>query len=263
MDYDEYERQLFAGQAAGYERGFAGLTAHATEALLDAAGVTKGTRLLDVGAGPGLQAAAAIARGAQVIAVDAEPSMVQAAARNVLGLDVRCAVLPELPLPDGAFDAVAGNFIINAVGDPAATVAELRRVLRAGGRLALTCWRYPPPSPALTVISQAIEAAGGPPQAAPVPPFRAYSAPGPFAGLLREAGFTGVHAELLSLEHRVEPGQWWAAEALEGGPGGLADQDDATVARAKSEFDRLVAQYATGDGQIILPATAVLASGTR
>jgi len=42
-------------------------------------------------------------------------------------------------------------------------------------------------------------------------------------------------------------------EALEGGPGGLADQDDATVARAKSEFDRLVAQYATGDGQIILP----------
>ncbi len=47
--------------------------------------------------------------------------------------------MSDLPLPDGAFDAVAGNFVINAVGDLAAALAELRRVLRGGGRLALTC----------------------------------------------------------------------------------------------------------------------------
>lgn len=38
-------------------------------------------------------------------------------------------------------------------------------------------------------------------------------------------------------------------------------QDDATIERIKTEFDRLAARYAAGDGMIALPATAVLASG--
>ena len=144
MDFDAYERRLWAGRATAYERGFARLTAHTAGLLLDAAGVETDTRLLDVGTGPGVVARAAVARGARVTAVDAEPSMAEAAARNVPGLDVRVAVLPDLPLPDGEFDAVTGNFVINAVGDPEATLAELGRVLHAGGRVALTCWDYPP-----------------------------------------------------------------------------------------------------------------------
>ena len=143
MDFDAYERELWAGRATAYERGFARLTAHTAGALLDAAGVGVGTRLLDVGTGPGVVARVAVARAARVTAVDAEPGMAEAAARNVPGLDVRVAVLPDLPLNDGEFDAVTGNFVINAVGDPAAVLAELRRVLRAGGRLALTCWTDP------------------------------------------------------------------------------------------------------------------------
>ena len=43
----------------------------------------------------------------------------------------------------------------------------------------------------------------------------------------------------------------------------IARQDDATIERVKNEFDRIAARYATGDGLIALPATAVLASGTR
>jgi len=200
-----------------------------------------------------------------VTAVDAEPSMAEAAASNVPGLDVRVAVLPDLPLPDGAFDAVTGNFVINAVGDPAAALAELRRVLRAGGRLALTTWRYPPP-PVLAVAAEAIEAAGVPwPQDIPVPPFRAYCAPDAFAGLLAAAGFTGASAQPLSWEHRVDPEQWWEVYLSAVGSSGvvIARQDRATVARIKTEFDRLVAPYAVDSGQVALPAVAVLASGTR
>ena len=59
MDFDAYERRLWAGRATAYERGFARLTAHTAEPLLDAAGVTAGTRLLDVGTGPGVVAGAA------------------------------------------------------------------------------------------------------------------------------------------------------------------------------------------------------------
>ena len=43
----------------------------------------------------------------------------------------------------------------------------------------------------------------------------------------------------------------------------IARQDDATIERIKSEFDRLAARYASGGGMVALPATAVLASGAR
>ena len=95
MDFDAYERRLWAGRAAAYERGFARLTAHTAGALLDAAGVEAGTRVLDVGTGPGVvagtAAGTAAARRAQVTAVDAEPSMAEATAHNLPGLDVRHA----------------------------------------------------------------------------------------------------------------------------------------------------------------------------
>src|SRR5215469_5574437 len=133
MDFDAYEQKLWAGRAGAYERGFARLTAHTAGPLLDAAGVTVGVRLLDMGTGPGVLAGAAVARGAQVTAVDAEPSMAKAAARNVPGLDVRVAVLPDLPLNNGEFDAVTGNFVINRVGDREAVLTELGRLLSMGG----------------------------------------------------------------------------------------------------------------------------------
>jgi SAM-dependent methyltransferase len=266
MDFDAFERELWAGRAAAYERGFMRLTAHTAEALLDAAGVAAGTTLLDVGTGPGVVARAAVARGARVTAVDAEPSMAEAAVRNVPGLDVRLAVLPDLPLPDGAFGAVTGNFVINAVGDPAAALAELRRVLRAGGRLALTSWSYPPP-PVLGVAAEAIEAAGVPwPDDVPFPPFRAHSSPEAFAALLAGAGLAEATARLLTWEHRVDPGRWWQEVYLSRvGSNGfvIGRQDTATVARIKNEFDRLIARYAVHAGQVALPAVAVLASGTR
>jgi SAM-dependent methyltransferase len=262
VDYDAYARGLWAGRAEAYQRGFARLTAHTVGALLDAAGVTAGTRLLDVGTGPGVVAGAAVERGARVTAVDAEPSMAEAAARNVPGLDVRVAALPDLPLNDGEFDAVTGNFVINAVGQPEAALAELHRVLREGGRLALTCWRYPP-STALGLAADAIEAAGVPwPEDVPVPPFRQYSTPGAFSALLTGTGFADAAARELSWEHRVDPADWWQVYLAGIGANGavIARQDAATVARIKAEFDRLIAAYAVDGGQVAMPAVAVLAS---
>jgi SAM-dependent methyltransferase len=266
MDFDAYEREIWAGRAGAYQRGFARLTAHTVPALLDAAGVGAGTRLLDVGTGPGVVAGAAVARRARVTAVDAEPSMAEAVARNVPGVDVRVAVLPDLPLNDGEFDAVTGNFVINVVGDPAAALEELGRVLRPGGRVALTCWTYPPP-PALGVAAEAIEAAGVPwPDDIPVPPFRPYSSPGAFEALLDGTGFTGAAAHELRWEHRADPGEWWQDVYLSGVTSNgvvIGRQDSATVARIKAEFDRLIARYAVGGGQVALPAVAVLASAGR
>ena len=82
-------------------------------------------------------------------------------------------------------------------------------MLRGGGRLALTCWSYPP-SPALGLATEAIAAAGvASPEDVPVAPFRRHSSPEAFAALLDGAGFGGVTARMLSWEHRVDPREWW------------------------------------------------------
>jgi ubiquinone/menaquinone biosynthesis C-methylase UbiE len=144
------------------------------ERLLDAAGVRAGDRVLDVGTGPGPVAAAAVRRGARVSAVDADPEMAGTAARNVPEAEVPVAVLPSPPFAEASFDAVAGNFVINHVGDPATALEELRRVLRPGGRLALTCWTMPG-SGVLAVVHHAMEAVGVPwPEDVPASPFMEY-----------------------------------------------------------------------------------------
>ena len=100
----------------------------------------------------------------------------------------------------------------------------------------------------------------------PVPPLRAYSSPDAFAALLAGAGLAGATARLLSWEHRVDPGEWWEQVYLSGVGSNavvIGRQQDATVARIKDEFDRLVARYAVDAGQVALPAVAVLGSGQR
>ncbi|TDD89637.1 SAM-dependent methyltransferase [Actinomadura darangshiensis] len=234
--------------------------------LLDAAGVTDGTRFLDVGTGPGFVSRAAVERGARVSALDAEPGMAETARRNVPGLDVRVAVLPEVPFEDGTFDAVAGNFVINHVGDPAAAIGALRRVLRGGGRLALTCWVMPG-SGALAIVREAILAAGVPwPDDIPEPPFLEHGEPAAFRRLVAAAGLTEVAVEEVTWEHVTDAEHWWETGALSGvGTNGVivGRQDAATVARIKAEYDKIIAGYAVADGKVALPAHALLAGGVR
>jgi SAM-dependent methyltransferase len=264
-DFDAFERDLWAGRADAYERGFARLTAHAIGPLLDAAHVARGTRLLDVGAGPGLVSAEAVRRGATVSAVDADPQMAETASRNVPAADIRVAILPDLPHADETFDAVVGNFVINHVGDPAVTLKELRRVLRPGGRLALTCWVMPG-SGVLALVRDALEELGVPwPDEVPQSPFADYGRRDAFAALVG-AEFDDAGADALDWDFTFGPEEWWTTSALARvGSAGvvLAMQDDATVTRVKEIYDRTLVPFATGDGQVTVPAHALLAHGVR
>jgi len=265
-DFDLYERELWAGRAGAYERGFARLTRYLIGPLLDAAGVAGGTRFLDVGTGPGFVSREAVGRGAEVSAMDAEEGMAETAARNVPGLDVRVAVLPEVPFGDGEFDAVAGNFVINHVGDPGAAIARLRRVLRPGGRLALSCWVMPG-SGALAIVREAIEQAGVAwPDDIPESPFLRYGEAAAFRRLVAEAGLTEVAVEEVTWEHVVDPEEWWETGALSrvGTNGVIVGRQDAeTVALIKDAYDTIIADYGVDGGKVALPAHALLASGVR
>jgi SAM-dependent methyltransferase len=116
--------------------------------LLDLARLQPGERVLDAACGTGVVARAATSRvGAtgQVTGVDLNPGMLDVA-RSVSGeagqsIAWREGNLEALPFADGAFDVVLCQQGLQFCSDKAAAVAELRRVLREGGRLALSVWR--------------------------------------------------------------------------------------------------------------------------
>jgi ubiquinone/menaquinone biosynthesis C-methylase UbiE len=106
-------------------------------AILDLAGDVTGQRILDAGCGSGPLFAALRDRGAIVTGFDKSTGMLEQA-RQRLGndADLRVADLGSpLPFPDDTFDAVIASLVLHYLEDWGPTLAELRRVLRPGGRL--------------------------------------------------------------------------------------------------------------------------------
>ena len=91
-----------------------------------------GESILDLGCGDGQLTARIAAMGANVIGVDASPQM--AAAARACGIKVDEAQAESLPYADRTFDAVFSNAVLHWVRGQDAMMAEVHRVLRAGGR---------------------------------------------------------------------------------------------------------------------------------
>jgi len=263
--FDAAERDMWAGRTEAYAGSFARLCAYPVEMLLDAAGVAKGARVLDVGTGTGTAALAAAGRGARVSAVDADAGMVAAA--RAAGVDARIGALPELPYRDAQFDAIIGNFVLNHVGRPRAALADLHRVLRPGGRLALTTWSVRRGA-GQDLLGRACEAGGAvPPAYIPrLDPAQDWDrTPEGLAQLLGEAGFVTAEAAELPWDHRAGVEEWWSGAA-----GGVATiglvvtaQQPETVVRIRREYDRLSAEHTVAEGRLALPHIALLGSGRR
>ena len=263
--FDASERRIWAGRARAYAQSFAALCAHPIPLLLDAARVTSGDRVLDVGTGAGAVAIAALARGADVVAVDADADMAGLARRNAPKADVRQAALPRLPFADGEFDAVVGNFVLNHVGRPRAALAELKRITRPGGRVAVTIWGRPPGA-GQALVGRAVEAAGASrpadlPALSPEDDF-----PRTEQGLVALMGAAGLDApgcRTLAWDHRVGGDVWWAGHTHGVGTIGqtVARQAPEVIAEIGRHYRELSREFAVTGGMLALPHTALLAHG--
>ena len=102
-----------------------------------------GEKVVDVGSGAGFDsfiAAGQVGPGGQVVGVDMTPEMLAKSRQTAeaLGLghaEFRGGLAEALPVEDGWADVVISNGVINLCADKRAVFAEIRRVLRPGGRL--------------------------------------------------------------------------------------------------------------------------------
>ncbi len=140
-----------------------------SEEVVERLGAGEGIRMLDVATGSGNAALIAAVRGAQVTGVDITPKLLDVARERAAeaGLKVKFVEgdAQELPFDDQSFDRVTSIFGAIFAPDQQRTAAELVRVCKPGGKIAVTAWtpeglvgrsfilmasHQPPPPPGFT-----------------------------------------------------------------------------------------------------------------
>jgi SAM-dependent methyltransferase len=260
--------EKWAGTAGAFAASFAHLCVGAVDPLLEGVGISdhsgQGLRLLDVGTGTGSVAARAAALGANVSAVEPDPGMRRLATQAVPGIDVVAGTAPGLPFGDDSFDVVVANFVLNHVGDPRAAIRDMARVTAPGGQVGVTIW--PADRGALGRIWAGVVAVAGvvEPEQAPLSEDKDFPrSPDGLNGLWVGVGLSRVHTRLVEWQFRIDPARLWRGPA-----GGVADigkivtrQSQDVRVRMKRQYERLIAPLLDG-GDLVLPTTAVLATGT-
>ena len=141
-EHDAAIRRSFAKQAAGFEGYVPVSMQQALQWIVERLSLTPATRVLDVASGTGLLARAIAFHVARVDSIDVTQEMVDegrrlAAARGVANIEPRVGDATALPHASDTYDLVATRNSFHHMVDPSAALAEMTRVCRRGGRVAV------------------------------------------------------------------------------------------------------------------------------
>lgn len=235
--------------------------------VVDAAGVRAGERVLDVACGTGVVtrlAAERVGSAGRVVGLDVNAAML-GVARSVAApagpaIEWCEASALAMPLPDAAFDVVLCQQGLQQFPDRPAALAEMRRVLVPGGRLAACAWGRLDASPGLAALVAGLERHVG---AAAANNRRAPFALGDadeLRTLVAGAGFQGVSVQTRTQMAHFPSPEKLVAYQLSATPlstlGGLSDQVFAAVVE---DVTSALRDYLTHDG-LTFPMEAHLAT---
>jgi SAM-dependent methyltransferase len=223
-----------------------------------------GQRILEIAAGPGdtgFMAAQRLGNG-RLVSTDLAPSMVEAARQRgaELGIDnadYEVLDAQAMHFPDASFDGAICRWGFMLMPDPAAALAESRRVLMPGGRLAFAVFTAPDENPFASIPARILIDAGHLPR--PTSDFQ----PGILAlgdrsrlqALLDASRFTSTEIEAVEMEWTfTDPDDYWTflVDLTALGPL-VASLSGAARADVRSAIDERLSQFRRDDG-IVLPS---------
>lgn len=202
--YDEFGRVEKTGwsepgTARAYMEEFAAASALCVPATLRAVAAEPGKQALDLCCGPGLITGALVAAGAEATGLDFSPAMLDLARATVPGARLVEGDAGDLPFEDDSFDIVTIGFGMPHLPDPEKVLAEAKRVLVPGGRIAFSTWRGAEHSFTFRVVFGSIMAHGHPEVALPPgPDANAFADPDIAFPALERAGFAEPEVEYVA-----------------------------------------------------------------
>lgn len=142
MNHHDTIVDQFSRQAVPFSTAAPIRDERALQLFIESTAATRDDHVLDVACGPGLVACAFAAVTRQVTGIDLTPAMVErarllATAKRLRNVGFQIGDVLPLPFPDASFSLVLSRFAFHHFPDPAAVLAEMRRVCRPGGRVAV------------------------------------------------------------------------------------------------------------------------------
>ncbi|MBN1529125.1 MAG: methyltransferase domain-containing protein [Thermoleophilaceae bacterium] len=270
MDLDTYRqssRQTWDEMSSGWEERrewLLDVTGSVNDWIVDQVDPQPGQAILDIAAGTGdLGFAAAERVGDQggVITTDFSPDMLEAARRNgesrgLTNVEFQVMDAERMPLADDSVDGVVCRWGYMLMADPAAALAETRRVLRDGGRLGFAVWQTPDRNlwaaiPAMTLVQRGHM----PPPEPGGPGIFAMGERGRVEELVTGAGFADPRIEELTFEWRYGANDLWETLNRLAGPIAavikeLSAQEQQDV---RESIEGALEEYRQGD-DLVVPA---------
>ena len=275
-EFRDKQRDQWDDAAAGWNKWSDFIDKHAnmvSDRLVEMAGIKEGDRVLDVACGygePSLTAARKVGPGGSVVATDISAEMLgfgrqRAAANDVENIEFMHSHASSLDFPAESFDAAVSRWGIIFEPDGEGAAANVRGLLKAGGRFAISSWGPPERVPFLAIaMKTAMEKLDMPPP----PP----GTPGPLSrptdeaigGLLEGGGFSNVEVETFDIDFNLDSAEQYTeyTKAIAAPIVAMIAPHPEDVQKATWDaITEAASQTAGDDGRIILTNQVLVAAG--
>jgi SAM-dependent methyltransferase len=264
-EFSAFELSGWNCKIHGYDSAFGAVARQTVAPLLDAVGVGRGSRVLDVCCGPGMLAAAALERGAEAIGLDFSEEAVELAIKRVPNGRFQLGDAQAMPFREASFDAVVCGYGVMHLPDPVEALREILRVLRPGGRAALSVWDAT--GTAFSLVYEAVRACGTLDVALPHgPDFFQFGSPERMQAALDEVGLADTAAYSFNQDWHVANADSYIASILSGtvrASAVLAAQPGAAATRMRSYISNYLDRFRGSGGDLVVPMPAIIGSGMR
>ncbi len=236
-----------------------------TGRVCDAAAVASGDHVIDVACGTGALAIAAAGRvgpDGMVVGLDINPGMLAQAQRKSDAVEWQQGGAEALPFADEGFDAAVSQFGLMFFEDRAEALAEMWRVLKPGGRMAVAVWAGLGETPGYNALAGLLDRLFGADAAGALHAPYCLGDREELAAIFRSAGIADVEigrhhdvAEFPSIES-------WMFTDIRGWT--LADMiDDAQYEQLLAAAKTELAEFLTDDGRVRFAHPALIATAAK